>query len=167
MEKNLTESILLVCSAFNKHKVEYLVVGGVAVALHGYFRRSLNIQGAESEKPDLDFWYNATYSNYFLVLNTLEELGQNVSEFRAEQSPNPKKSFFKYEFETFTLDLLPHLKAGLSFRQSFQKKETVTFGGVLIPFLNFDDLIIDKTANSRPKDITDIEYLKLKRRENG
>ena len=61
----LAESILKVCGVFNKNFVEYIIVGGTAVALHGYFRRSMNMAGAIADKPDLDFWYNPTYQNYF------------------------------------------------------------------------------------------------------
>ena len=35
------------------------------------------------------------YDNYFKLLNTLEELGQDITEFREEQSPNPLKSYFR------------------------------------------------------------------------
>ena len=59
MENKLAESILKVCGVFNKNFVEYIIVGGTAVALHGYFRRSMNMAGAIADKPDLDFWYRA------------------------------------------------------------------------------------------------------------
>lgn len=75
MENNLAKSILHICKTLNKHLVEYIIVGGTAVALHGYFRRSLDWAGELTEKPDLDFWYNPTYGNYFKLLNALEELG--------------------------------------------------------------------------------------------
>jgi hypothetical protein len=38
MEKNLTDEILWVCQILNKNDVQYLIVGGTAVAFHGYFR---------------------------------------------------------------------------------------------------------------------------------
>ena len=60
-----------------------------------------------TEKYDLDIWYNPTYENYFNLLSALENLGEDVSEFRDEQTPDPKRSFFKFDFEQFTLDFLP------------------------------------------------------------
>jgi hypothetical protein len=162
MNDNALGSLVAVCSILNKHAAEYLVVGGSAVILHGYFRYSTNAAGILADKPDLDFWYNPTYSNYFKILKVLEELGQNVSKFKAEQSPNPGKSFFRYEFEQFTLDLLPNLKAPLKFNAAFVNKETVVFSEIEIPFLNLDDLIADKAANARPKDLADIEQLKAR-----
>jgi hypothetical protein len=162
MNDNALGSLVAVCSILNKHAAEYLVVGGSAVILHGYFRYSTNAAGILADKPDLDFWYNPTYSNYFKILKVLEELGQNVSKFKAEQSPNPEKSFFRYEFEQFTLDLLSNLKAPLKFNTAFVNKETVVFSEIEIPFLNLDDLIADKAANARPKDLADIEQLKAR-----
>jgi hypothetical protein len=56
IDSNLISGILRICGAFNKYNVQYMIVGGMAVALHGYFRKSINITGAPTEKPDLDFW---------------------------------------------------------------------------------------------------------------
>ena len=94
----------------------------------------------------------------------MEELGQNVLAFRKEQAPNPGKSFFKYEFEWFTLDLLPVLKAALKFNACYAKKELVTFEKVDVPFIGYDELLLDKAANARPKDIEDIEQLESRRK---
>lgn len=51
------------------------------------------------------------------------DLGQDVTEFKEEQTPNPKRSFFRYEFEKCTLDFLPELKASLKSRSSFSKRK--------------------------------------------
>lgn len=53
-DESITESILKVCAALIKHHVEYLIVGGTAVALYGYFRWSHNQTGTVAEKFDLD-----------------------------------------------------------------------------------------------------------------
>ena len=98
MESSLTHNILGICKTLNKFSVEYWIVGGTAVALHGYYRHSMNDAGEIAEKPDLDFWYNSTYDNYFKLLNALEDMGQDVKKFKDEQTPDPKRSFFRYEF---------------------------------------------------------------------
>ena len=84
--------------------------------------------------------------------------------FQAEQAPNPKKSFFRYEFEQFTLDLLPELKAALPFGGSYRKREVLTLQEVAIPLISLDDLLADKAENARPKDLIDIEQLKANRK---
>jgi len=101
VENNLTESIFKVCKILNEYSVEYLIVGGTAVGLHGFYRQSQDSSGHPMEKPDLDFWYSPTYDNYFRLLNALQALGQDVAEFMEEKSPNPRKSFFKLEEEKY------------------------------------------------------------------
>lgn len=55
MNSSLSKIIIKICGVLNKHGVQYLIVGGTAVALHGYFRDSINLAGLISYKPDLDF----------------------------------------------------------------------------------------------------------------
>ncbi len=166
MDDNLFSSVFVVCKVLNKNSVQYMIVGGAAVALHGYFRKSLNFSGSLANKPDLDFWYNPGYNNYFRLLNALAELGQDVSEFKDEVAPNPKKSFFKLEFEKFTLDFLPELKGLSKFSLSFKERETANIDDTEISFLSYNDLIKNKQVNARPKDMIDIEQLKNKKKEN-
>ena len=166
MERDITKYILDVCKALNEQEVQYLIVGGTAVAFHGYFRWSYNSSGKPADKFDLDIWYNPTYINYFRLLNTLEQLGQDVTEFREEKTPNPLKSYFRYDLEKITLDFLPKIKGLSKFSKSFEKKEIASIKGVDILIINFEDLIADKAANSRPKDLLDIKELKSKRKES-
>jgi hypothetical protein len=137
MDNNLTKSILNVSRILSKHSVQYLIVGGTAVALHGYLRMSLHSSGLPAKKYDLDFWYNPVYGNYSNLLNALEELGQDVSEFKEEIAPNPKKSYFRLEFEKFTLDFLPELSGLGKFRQSFNQREKVNLDGTEISFISY------------------------------
>ncbi|MGC4233202.1 MAG: hypothetical protein QM594_09505 [Niabella sp.] len=74
MVNNTSDSLLTVCKLLQKHQVLYLLVGGTAVALNGYFRLSINDSGELTEKPDIDVWYNPTYQNYFKLIKVIEEL---------------------------------------------------------------------------------------------
>lgn len=143
-----------------KHKVQYILIGGTAVALNGYYRHSMNIAGELTEKPDIDIWYNPTYENYFNILNVIEELGQDVAVFKNEKSPNPRKSFFKLDFEDFTFDILPEIKVATKFFEAYKRKETVEIEETQIHFMNYVDLVEDKKATARKKDIEDIKQLK-------
>lgn len=160
MENNLKDSLLTVCKLLEKHNVQYILIGGTAVALNGYYRNSINIAGELTDKPDIDIWYNPTYENYFNILKVMDELGQDVTEFRNEQSPNPRKSFFKLNFDEFTLDILPEIKAAIKFFEASKRKETVELEETQIHFMNYWDLIEDKKATARKKDLEDIEQLK-------
>lgn len=160
MEDNLKNGLLTVCKLLEKHNVQYMLVGGTAVALNGYYRHSINIAGELSDKPDIDMWYNPAYENYFNILKVIEELGQDITEFKNEQSPNPRKSFFKLDFDDFTFDVLPEIKASIKFVEANKRKETIEIDGIKIHFMNYLDLIKDKEATARKKDLKDIEELK-------
>jgi hypothetical protein len=158
--EQLKKSLLAVCKLLKIHNVSYMLVGGAAVALNGYFRNSISNTGEITDKPDIDVWYEPTYTNYFNVLKVMKELGHDTTEFENEQSPNPRKSFFKLDFDDFTFDLLPEIKISLGFNEVYMRKETVKIEDTIIHFMSFSDLIKDKEATGRNKDIEDIERLK-------
>ena len=56
--------------------------------------------------------------------------------------------------------MLPELKAPLKFMKCYEKREIVNFDGIDVAFISLENLIEDKKATSRPKDLNDIEQLK-------
>ena len=66
----------------------------------------------------------------------------------------------KFELEKFTLDFLPKLKGSGKFKTAYENKEITTINGIDLLFIGFDELLKDKAANSRPKDLEDIKQLK-------
>ena len=159
MDNAFRSSLLTVCKLLEKHTIQYLLVGGAAVALNGYYRHSIDGSGQLAENPDIDIWYKPTYGNYFNFLKVIEDLGQDISEFKKEKSPNPRKSFFKLDFDSFTLDAIPEIKANIRFDDANLKKEIIELEGTKIHVLNYQDLIEDKKATARSKDIKDIAQL--------
>ncbi|MFN1216123.1 hypothetical protein ACKW6Q_03965 [Chryseobacterium kwangjuense] len=160
MENDFKTSLLSICELFEKHSIQYMIIGGTAVAYYGYYRQSTNMDGSISEKPDIDIWYNPSYENYFRIINALEDLGKDVTKYRSEKNPNPKRSYFKLEFADFTLDLLPEIRSKTSYSIANLRKKTVQYGGVNMYFIGLNDLIDDKKSNGRKKDIEDINELK-------
>ena len=55
MEDSLIDSVLNICSVLKKHNVDYLIVGGTAVAFHGYYRLTTMSNNLPAEKHDFDF----------------------------------------------------------------------------------------------------------------
>jgi predicted nucleotidyltransferase len=162
MENELLSDLVKVCKVLEGHGIEYMIVGGTAVALHGYFRITMDVDGKPNEKHDLDIWYNPTYENYFNLLKALEKLGLDTSQYKEESSPNPKKSYFKFEAQEFSFDFLPELLSLKRFGDSFRKREIVEIDGIDIGFISYDDLINEKQESGRVKDIIDIEQLKIR-----
>jgi hypothetical protein len=66
-------------SAFNAHRVEYLVVGAHALAAHGHVRAT----------GDLDVWVRPERGNANRVIEALREFGALVQELAAPTNPGP------------------------------------------------------------------------------
>lgn len=116
--------------------------------------------GNQATKFDLDIWYNPRYDNYFRLLKALSDLGQDVKDYLHEKTPNPLRSYFRFELDTFTLDFLPKLKSSAKFKPCYEKRERATIQGIEISIISFDELLEDKRAIGRPKDLEDIMHLK-------
>jgi hypothetical protein len=160
MENNLIENILKVCGVLEKHNVTYLIVGGTALAFHGHYRMTRDSNDVPADRHDFDFWYSPTYENYYKLLNALEDLGINVTEYKDEQTPNPKKSFFTHEFDDFKVDFLPEIKGLDKFDNSFSNRTTSIVRGTNIHILSKKDLIKSKEAAARTKDKDDLNELR-------
>jgi hypothetical protein len=158
---NFSEHLQQVCQVLNQHQLEYLTIGGAAVALLGHDRWSVEPSGKASTVVDLDFWYNPGYANYFKLLNALDQLGENVTDYRAEKSPDPKRSFFRLQRPQFTLDFLPVVPGLPRFREAFVARGTTMLGDVEIPFISYEHLIQNKLVLGRLKDMEDIFQLEL------
>lgn len=161
MEESLVANILKVYQALNRQSVEYLIVGGTAVAFHGYYRMSAMPSGLISDKHDLDLWYNPTYKNYYNLLNAMDELGINVKLYKEEVEPNPKSSFFSHEFADFKIDFLPEIIGMTKFALPFSRRVTSNINGIEIHVISLEDLIASKKSSSRQKDLEDLTQLKL------
>ncbi|SDH43258.1 hypothetical protein SAMN04487996_13718 [Dyadobacter soli] len=155
-----TASFKDVLATLIKHEVEYLVVGGVAVGYYGYIRMSVASNGQFVDEPDLDIWFNPTYSNYYLLLDALEAIQIDVARLKAEQAPDPRHSFLRYKLGDCTLDLLPQIKAPIRFRDAFERRRAFIRDSIEIFIISIEDLIADKEASGRPKDLVDIAHLK-------
>jgi predicted nucleotidyltransferase len=159
MEEDFKISLLSICELFENHSVQYMIIGGTAVAYYGYYRQSTNISGDVCEKPDIDIWYNPSYENYFNIIKVIESLGKDVSKYREDKNPDPRKSFFKMELADFTLDLLPEIRSKIQYSEASSRREIATVNGINIYFISLNDLMEDKKTSARKKDLEDIDEL--------
>lgn len=75
----VSEALKQVLPALEKHNVQVLVIGGLAVGHYGHHR----ISGGPVKgdiKADLDFWYNPTTENYVNLVKALKDLDVDTSE---------------------------------------------------------------------------------------
>ena len=131
----------------NRHAVVYLVVGGFAVAHHGYPRFT----------GDIDFWLWIDPENADRTVMALREFGFAGPDISAEDFLRPNH-VVQLGYPPNRIDLLTGV-TGLEFDESWQTRETVEFEGQPIPFLSLSDLKLNKRLVGRKKDELDLENL--------
>ena len=149
LDENFKEFIRLL----NENDVKYLVIGGFAVAFHGYPRYT----------KDIDFWIWAHPDNAQKVIKTIKEFGFGMMGFQIEDLLNPE-NVIQLGYEPNRIDLLIDLE-GLDFETSFASCQDAEFEGIPIHFINLDDLIKSKLSTGRLKDKVDAQTLVKKNKK--
>jgi predicted nucleotidyltransferase len=130
-----------------KNKAEYLVVGGYAVAIHGYPRYT----------GDLDVWLNPTPENAKSIVKTVNEFG--FSSFNLTESDFTKAgNIIQLGYPPLRIDLLTEVD-GVSFNECFINRKEVEMDNLIVNFIGYEDLLKNKRESGRPRDIDDMENL--------
>ena len=139
-----------------KHKVDYMLVGGVVVNLYGYTRGT----------GDLDILFNPSVQNKQRLMRAIEAFGYDTTEF------NKKKA---NEITMFTLGErtyqghieLTNRIAGITYEEASLRKQRTLVDKITISYLHLDDLLKNKQAAGRQKDLVDVEKLQqIKQRQS-
>ena len=138
-----------VCSLLNKHEVDFIVIGGLAVATHGFARNTF----------DIDFWYKPTHENYLNIISCFRELGVDVSSLD-ESVFNPTKAFLRFPVNGINIEFLPSILGNISYADAKRSATKIDFGDMPISILSRNHLIENKLATNRPIDKIDVEELK-------
>lgn len=136
----------------DKHKVNYLLVGGYAVILHGYGRST----------GDIDLWIAQTAENYNNLKKVYDDFGAPI--FSKEDFDNEKLDVWSIGVEPRKIEILTKV-SGLKFEESFTHCNWLQLDKFKVPYIDFDDLIKNKLATGRYKDLADIEQLKKLKKE--
>lgn len=130
-----------------KHGVDYLVIGGYAVALHGFPRYT----------GDIVFFVAASDSNAENLMMVFEDFGFGDIGLTCEDFKEPD---FVVEIgrEPRKIQVLTGID-GVSFDECYEHRIEVDIGGLTTKFINRSELIRNKLASARPKDRIDVEEL--------
>jgi hypothetical protein len=142
-----------ICAQLNWHKVEYLVIGGVAVIAHGYPRST----------GDVDFWYRPTIENYINLLKAIEALGIDTSDLD-KLVFDPRKSFLRIPALGIKAEFLPQVKGDTKFGEAYRRSKIFDLEGISVAIIGYGDLIKIKKATNRPKDLGDVDELEKRRK---
>jgi len=135
--------------SLNANNVRYLVVDGYAVALHGYPRYT----------KDLDVWIEPKIQNANNVLNALTAFGFDSLDITADDFLE-EGNIIQLGYPPNRIDLITSLK-GLMFENCYPERVQVEIQGVLIDFIDIENLKTNKKATGRPQDLADLENLTI------
>ncbi len=135
--------------ALNHNGVEYILVGGYAVILHGYRR----VTG------DMDIWVNRTKENYSKLTKAFTEFGLPVFDMTENKFLDFETAdVFSFGRPPVSIDIITKLK-GVEFNDAFSQALQFEESGLPIRFIHLNNLIQAKKAAGRHKDLDDIEKL--------
>jgi hypothetical protein len=131
----------------NKHKAEYLVVGGYAVAMHGYPRFT----------GDIDFWVRPSNENAEKIIKALIEFGFGSYDI-SEDDFKKQDSVVQLGYPPNRIDIITGV-TGLDFEECYKNKKEVIIAEIPVSFISLYHLRLNKKATGRDRDITDLNNL--------
>jgi len=124
-----------------------LLVGGYAVAIHGYPRYT----------GDIDFWIRMSPPNAARVVLALREFGFDLPELKEELFLSAGR-MTRLGREPVKIEILNSI-SGITFDEARGNATEVVIDGVPIRVIGLADLRKNKRASGRAKDLADLENL--------
>lgn len=143
LSKDFKEFVALL----KKHEAEYMIVGGYAVGVHGYPRYT----------GDLDIWLNPTEANATRVLKAIVDFG--FGSFKLTTADLTKEgNVIQFGQPPLRIDLLTSID-GVTFGACYANRKEVSFDGLSMNFIGYHDLVTNKKATGRHRDLDDVENM--------
>ena len=132
----------------NHNEVEYLIVGGYALGIHGYPRYT----------GDLDIWIRPIADNAKKMVKVFDEFG--LSSLGLTQNDfSESGNVIQIGYPPLRIDILTS-PDGVSFEECYKDKFVFESDGIVMHIIGFDDFKKNKEASGRSKDIEDLRSLK-------
>ncbi len=141
--KQLPEDFKDFIKFLNEYKVRYLLVGGWAVGIYGNPRAT----------KDIDFLIATDDENIQNLLKVLKKFG----------TPIVEKSVFQEQGNVFRMGCSPiqidiiNEASGINFEDCYKKRNIIKTDEIDISVISKEDLIKNKRASGRHRDLADIE----------
>ncbi len=146
---SLSPDHVALLSAFNEHKVKYLVVGGYAVGFHSEPRAT----------KDLDVFVKVDDENSHAVFQARASFGAPLDGLKPVDFRDGD-SFYQMGFPPEQVDVLQRID-GVDFDACWESRvEALINGTILVPIISVDQLILNKLAAARPRDLLDVEEIR-------
>ena len=139
----------------SKHKVEYLIVGGYAVATYGYVRYT----------GDMDFFIALNLENASRMVLVFQEFGLNTPEINETLFAEPGK-IMRVGVEPMRLEVMNQID-GVTFSECYDQRVVLVVNDIPVNFISLEFLLKNKKATGRGKDKVDAEELEKRNIRNN
>lgn len=129
---------------------DFLVVGAFAMAAHGYPRAT----------GDIDLWIRPSAQNAERVWQALRSFGAPLFDLALDDLMTPD-TVFQIGVAPRRIDILTAVD-GLEFDQAWTGRKVIEIEGRSFATLGKADLLANKRAAGRPKDLADVVWLEAK-----
>ncbi|RLD32260.1 MAG: hypothetical protein DRI73_07335 [Bacteroidetes bacterium] len=143
-----------ILQSFTDESVKFLLVGAYALAAHGYPRATM----------DIDLWVKPSPDNATAVIQALRKFGAPLHEVSLADLQNDD-TIFQIGVAPRRIDIITGV-SGLKFNKAFSQSLVIDIEGLVIHYLSLEDLILNKKASGRTKDLADVEALEALKRES-
>ena len=131
----------------NEHEVEFIIVGGYALAFHGVPRFT----------GDIDVFVKADHENAKRIMKALAAFGFSSLDLTIDDFQDQNK-VIQLGLPPVRIDIISSI-SGVTWEDADATKEPGLFGDVSVSYIGRKQFIINKRATGRKKDLADLEAL--------
>lgn len=129
------------------HEVRFVVVGGYAVAAHGYLRYTV----------DFDVFVEVSKPNAMKLVTVFRQFGLDLPALSADLFLTEGK-MIRTGYPPYRLEILTRID-GVSFAECYRDRVLCRVEELDAQVTSFDLLLRNKVASGRSKDLVDVEHL--------
>jgi len=134
-------------SSLIAHGVEFLIVGGYALAFHG----------APRFTGDIDVFVRPTLANAGRLIAALEAFGFPTGDLEASRLIEPSR-LLQMGVEPVQIHVMADI-SGVAWEEAWAGHEVARCGSHDLPFIGRREFVLNKRASGRMKDLADLEAL--------
>lgn len=132
----------------NSKKIKYLLVGGYAVGYYGYPRAT----------ADMDIWIAISKENAKKMTELIKDFGMDTPALNKSIFLQPGK-VIRMGYPPIRIEVLTEI-SGVKFEQCYLRRKETKIDGLKVKIISFEDLLKNKKASGRYKDLNDLENLR-------